>query len=87
LSLAQRRLAAIKFTDTIGYALLGQRYESLSLALHDTDAFFAAMFRAVENHALNPLMLRYSASIEKAWQDPRYREVMTKDGLVPDLKE
>ncbi len=55
--------------------------------LGDMDAFFAAMFRDVENHALNPLMLRYSPLLEKARQDPRYREVMTKGGLDPELKE
>jgi len=55
--------------------------------LGDIDAFFAAMFRDVENRALNPLMLRYSPLLEKARQDPRYHEVMTKDGLDPDLKE
>ncbi len=55
--------------------------------LGDMDAFFAAMFRDVENHALNPLTLRYSPLFEKARQDPRYREVMIKGGLDPDLKE
>jgi adenylate cyclase len=55
--------------------------------LGDMDAFFAAMFRDVENHALNPLMLRYSPLLEKARQDPRYRELMTKASLDPYLKE
>src|ERR1700730_1473444 len=35
LSQGQRRLAAIMFTDMVGYTALGQRDESLSLALVD----------------------------------------------------
>jgi adenylate cyclase len=53
----------------------------------DMDAFFEAMFRDVENHTLNPNMLRYSPLFEKARQDPRYPRVMLKNGLDPELKE
>ena len=55
--------------------------------LGDDDAFFAAMFRGVENHALSPLVLRYSPLLERARRDSRYRDLMIKDGLDPDLKE
>ncbi len=53
----------------------------------DIDAFFDAMFRDVENHTLNPNTLRYSPLFEKARQDPRYHQVMLKNGLDSDLKE
>lgn len=53
----------------------------------DMDEFFAAMFRDVENHTLNPVMLRYSPLFEGARQDPRYRQVLVKNGLDPELKE
>lgn len=53
----------------------------------DMDAFFAAMFRDVENHTLNPVILSYSPLFDRARQDPRYRQVMVKNGLDPVLKE
>ena len=53
----------------------------------DTDGFFEAMFRAVETHVLDPFRMRYSPRFEKARQDPRYRKVLEKNGLDPDLKE
>ena len=53
----------------------------------DMDGFFEAMFRAVEAHVLDPFRMRYSPRFEKARQDPRYRKVLEKNGLDPDLKE
>jgi adenylate cyclase len=53
----------------------------------DMDAFFEAMFRAVETHVLDPFRMRYSSLFEKARRDPRYRRVFEKTGLDPDLKE
>lgn len=55
--------------------------------LGDFDGFFAAMFRAVENHVFDPVQLRYSPLFEDARQDPRYREVLIKTGLDPEVKE
>jgi TolB-like protein/tetratricopeptide (TPR) repeat protein len=55
--------------------------------LGDLDAYFAAMFRAVETHIFNPLDFRYSPLFERARRDPRYREVLTKNRLDPDVKE
>ena len=55
--------------------------------LGDMDAFFAAMFRAAENHVLDPTQLRYSPLFNKARQDPRYRELMIRNGLDPNSKE
>jgi TolB-like protein/tetratricopeptide (TPR) repeat protein len=60
---------------------------SIRYFMGNMDAFFAAMFRDVESHSLNPFFLRYSPLFEKARQDPRYREVMIKNGLDPELKE
>jgi len=55
--------------------------------LGDMDGFFAAMFRDVENHTLDPVTLRYSPFFAKARADPRYRELMLKNKEDPDLKE
>jgi hypothetical protein len=55
--------------------------------LGDIDGFFAGMFRAVESHVFNPLDYRYSPLFENARKDPRYREVLLKNGLDPEIKE
>jgi TolB-like protein/lipopolysaccharide biosynthesis regulator YciM len=55
--------------------------------LGDTEAFFEAMMRAAEEHVLDPFVLRYSPLFEKARRDPRYRQVMIKSGLDPEIKE
>ncbi|HYB03774.1 MAG TPA: hypothetical protein VED17_04885, partial [Nitrososphaerales archaeon] len=54
--------------------------------LGDTDAFFAAMFRAVDTHVLDPFRLRYSLLLEEARKDPRYREVLVKNRIDPDSR-
>src|SRR5579875_508098 len=55
--------------------------------LGDMDAFFAAMFRSVEEHVFNPIKIRYSPLFEKARQDARYSQLLRKNGLDPELKE
>jgi len=55
--------------------------------LGDLDAYFAAMFRAVESHVFNPLDFRYSPLFGRARSDPRYREVLLKNGLDSDVEE
>jgi adenylate cyclase len=54
--------------------------------LGDMDGFFDAMLRTVQDHNLNP-WIRYWPLLEKARQDPRYREVMLKSGLDPVTRE
>ena len=76
---------------------LGAKYGGKGLANHyigiiryllgDMDGFFEAMLLDVKNHALNPFPLRYWPLLEEAREDPRYREVMLKNGLDPDMKE
>ncbi len=55
--------------------------------LGDTDGYFDAMFKCVETHVFNPMVFRYSPLFERARKDPRYRQVLIKNGLDPDLKE
>jgi hypothetical protein len=55
--------------------------------LGDMDAFFAAMFRSVEEHVFNPIDIRYSPLFENARQDARYSQLLRKNGLDPELKE
>ncbi|MDG6934664.1 MAG: hypothetical protein JRN68_08190 [Nitrososphaerota archaeon] len=55
--------------------------------LGDLDGFFAAMFRAVDEHVLDPLQMRYSPLFERARKDPRFQELLKKNGLDPDIKE
>lgn len=49
--------------------------------LGDRDAFFDAMFRAVETHVLDPFRLRYSFLLVDARKDPRYHQVLSKNGI------
>jgi adenylate cyclase len=53
----------------------------------DMDGFFEAMFRAVNEHVLDPFRIRYSPMFDKARQDPRMRELLEKNGIGADLKE
>jgi len=48
---------------------------------------YSAMFRALEDHVLDPIELPYHPVFEKAGQDPRHDEVLTKNGLDPQLNE
>ena len=62
----------------IGYIRYGQG---------DLDAYFSAMMRAVQNHVLDPISLRYSPLFANARADKRYRQVLLKNKLDPDVKE
>ena len=55
--------------------------------LGDLDAFFDAMFRALKNHSLDAIWLRYSPLLQKAREDPRYHQIMRMNNLDPELKE
>ena len=53
----------------------------------DMNEFFSAMMRAVKDHVLDPIRLRYSPLFENARQDARYRHVLVKNGLDPNVNE
>jgi len=55
--------------------------------LGDMDGYYDAMFKCVETHVLDPMVFRYSPLFASARKDPRYRQVLIKNGLDPDLKE
>jgi adenylate cyclase len=63
---------------TIGY---------LGYFFGDMNGFFYYMFRAVDQHVIDSIRLRYSPIFDKARKDPRYRDLLDKNGLDPDLKE
>ena len=66
------------FERTIGY---------IKYLQGDMDGFFEEMFRAVEGHTLDPFRMRYSPTFAKAREDPRYRKLLERNGVDPDLKE
>jgi len=70
-----------------GKEILDRNIGYVRYLLGDTDAFFAAMLNAVENHVFDPIQLRYSPLFKQARQDPRYRELLVRDGLDPDVEE
>ena len=47
-------------------------------ALGDLDSYFEYMNRALESHALIPIVLMHSPLLAKARTDPRYPELMEK---------
>jgi len=53
----------------------------------DVDGYFEGMFECVEGHVLDPIVFRYSPLYDGARKDPRYREVLVRNGLPPDLNE
>lgn len=70
-----------------GGATFDRNLGYIKYLMGDMDGFFDAMFRAVETHTLDPFRMRYSPTFEKARRDPRYRKMLEKNGLDPDLKE
>ncbi len=70
-----------------GGAVTDRVVGELRYFLGDMDAFFDAMFRALKNHALDSTWLRYSLLLQKAREDPRYRQIMRMNNLDPELKE
>jgi adenylate cyclase len=84
---AVERVIAKLERDFPGGATLSRNIGYMMYYLGDSDAFFSAMDKAVEEHVLEPFSLRYSPLLEKARQDPRYSEIMRKNGLDLELKE
>ena len=70
-----------------GEKILERNIGYIRFVLGDMDAFFSAMFHAVENHVFDPAQIRYSPLFQRAREDPRYRELLLKNGLDPDLRE
>jgi len=70
-----------------GGATVERNIGYIEYCLGDMDAFFSAMFRAVDDHVLDPIRMRYSPFLEKARRDIRYVEVLKKNGLNPELRE
>lgn len=63
-------------------------YEGLiRLLLGDIDGYFDCLFRAVEKHVLLVFQVRYSKLYERGRSDPRYREVLTKSRVDPELHD
>jgi len=58
LSRGERRLAAIMFTDLVGYTALGQRDESLSLAIVDA-----------QQKLIGPILVRHNGRKVKTMGD------------------
>lgn len=72
-------------TSFQGRAVNNRHIGIIKYYLGDTDAFFTAMFRACDDHVLDPFLLRYSPLLEGARKDPRYREVLIKNGIDTKL--
>jgi adenylate cyclase len=83
---AQETMRKLREVFGVG-APVEQHIANIKYFLGDLDGYFASMFRVVETHVLDPVDIRYSPLFEGARRDPRYREVMVKNGLDPDLKE
>ncbi len=73
--------------DFSGGATLDRTIGYFAYMFGDMGGLFGAMSRAVEGHVFDPFRMRYSPIFESARRDPRYRELMKKHGIDPDLKE
>lgn len=70
-----------------GGAVTERNIGYIRYCLGDMDAYFAAMLRAVDDHVFDPDRYRYSPLFERARNDPRYPEVLRRNGLDPEIKE
>ena len=57
------------------------------LALGDVDKFFEYMFRAVEDHTIPLMTLRYNPLLDKVRSDPRFAEIFRRAGVPYDPME
>ncbi len=55
--------------------------------LGDLDEAFRWLGKAVEAHSLIPHVIRYSPLFSRLREDPRYRQLLIKNGLNPDNKD
>lgn len=70
-----------------GGATLDRTIGYMGYFFGDIDGFFTRMFRAVDDHVIDSPRMRYAPKFERARKDPRFRELLLKNGLDPDMKE
>lgn len=83
---AKRTIEALR-TRYGGGPVVERSIGYIKFFLGDVDGYFDAMFKAVADHVLDPSQYRYSPLFEKTRSDPRYPEVLVRNGLDPQVKE
>ena len=81
------RLVGILRTRYGGGPAIERNIGYIKYLLGDVDGYFGAMFKAADDHVLDPGRYRYSPLFSKARLDPRYPEVLARIGLDPAEKD
>lgn len=71
-AIPKRKLAAIMFTDMVGYAALGMHNEAIEL-----------IERRIEEHDRSIIFLKTYPQLESLRSDPRYSKLLITVGLNP----
>ena len=81
-----RKVIARLEDEFVGVAVMPNYVAYVHYMLGDLDETFEWLEKAVDVHSLIPHVIRYSPLFARLRSDPRYRQVLIKNGLNPENK-